>query len=122
MSFCSILGLIYYLTKEDLEQYISIMSTILSVKSRLVFDYPNESYFEMQKKHSSLAEATNEAMQACYSFGEMKELLEKYHFQIVEHLNSEEMTIQYFSEYNMANSAHPMKAQKNVNYCLCEKI
>lgn len=63
----------------------------------------------------------NEEMHACYSYEEMEAILEKYNMQIFEHLDSEQMTSQYFSEYNSANSSYEMKAQSNVNYCLCVK-
>lgn len=60
-------------------------------------------------------------MHTCYSYEEMEAILEKYNMQIFEHLDSEQMTSQYFSEYNSANSSQQMKAQSNVNYCLCVK-
>lgn len=120
-SFCSVLGLIYYLSRDDFEQYISTLSSIIPVNSSIVFDYPNEHYFYSQRKHSNLAKAANEEMHACYSYEEMKAILEKYNMQIFEHLDSEQMTSQYFSEYNSANSSYEMKAQSNVNYCLCVK-
>lgn len=94
------------------EQYISTLSSIIPVNSSIVFDYPNEHYFYSQRKHSNLAKSANE---------EMKAILEKYNMQIFEHLDSEQMTSQYFSEYNSANSSYEMKAQSNVNYCLCVK-
>lgn len=120
-SFCSLLGLIYYLSKEEFEQLLGEMSSILPLNSSIVFDYPNEFYFENQDKHSKLANAANETMKSSYSYREMEVLLEKYHFLIFEHLDSKEMTEQYFSNYNKANPMHQMEAQKNVNYCLCVK-
>lgn len=120
-SFCSMLGLIYYLSKEDFESFLDIISSVLPVDSSIVFDYPNEFYFETQGKHSSLAKAANETMQSCYSCHEMEAVLKKHHFLITEHLNPEEMTSQFFSEYNRENTAYPMQAQNNVNFCLCRK-
>lgn len=103
------------------EQHISTLSSIIPVNSSIVFDYPNEHYFYSQRKHLNLAKAANEEMHACYSYEEMEAILEKYNMQIFEHLDSEQMTSQYFSEYNSANSSQQMKAQSNVNYCLCVK-
>lgn len=120
-SFCSMLGLIYYLSKEEFENFLSKVSSVLPINSSIVFDYPNEFYFDKQSKHSSLAKAANETMKNCYSYHDMEVLLEKHGFLIFEHLNPEEMTEQYFAEYNKANPKHPMEAQKNVNYCLCVK-
>lgn len=121
VSFCSILGLIYYLSKDEFERYISTISTNIPVNSTIVFDYPNEEYFKAQQKHSSLAKASNEAMKACYSYEEIEALLEEYNLVILEHLDPKEMTEEYFSDYNKANANYPMEAQKNVNYCLCAK-
>ena len=121
ISFCSILGLIYYLSKDKFENLLCEISSVLPVNSSIVFDYPNECYFEKQDKHSKLANAANETMKSSFSYREMEEILKKHHFLIFEHLNSEKMTAQYFTSYNKANPEHQMEAQKNVNYCLCMK-
>lgn len=121
ISFCSILGLIYYLSKDEFERFLCEISVALPFNSTLIFDYPNEFYFEQQQKHSVLANGADEAMKAAYSYRDMEALLEKYNFLIFEHLSPEDMTSQYFSDYNKANPAHQMSAQQNVNYCLCVK-
>lgn len=58
---------------------------------------------------------------ASYSYTEMEELLCDCDFLIYEHLTPQEMTHQYFSEYNIYNPNHAMKAADNVNYCLAVK-
>lgn len=121
ISFCSLLGIIYYLSASSFEKMIETIASIIPENSSLVFDYPNEHYFDKQKKHSELAKASKEEMQSCYSYEEMEKILEKHHFLIFEHLNADEMTQQYFEAYNTANPKHHMKAQENVNYCLAVK-
>ena len=112
ISFCSILGLIYYLSKDEFEQFLCEVSSVLPINSSIAFDYPNEFYFEKQEKHSKLANAANETMKSSYSYCEMEALLKKHHFLITEHMNSEGMTMQYFTDYNKANPEHQMEAQK----------
>lgn len=121
LSFCSFLGMVYYLSKIDFERFLQVISGMLSKGSSIIFDYPNEHYFDIQTKHAALAKASNEAMQACYSEEEINGLLEKYQFKIVKDLDAEKMTEEYFAAYNQANPDHTMKAQENVNYCLAVK-
>ncbi|MDO5521993.1 MAG: class I SAM-dependent methyltransferase [bacterium] len=121
VSFCSMLGIIYYLSKETFEEYMDVISRLACKGSSIIFDYPNEQYFKGQKKHLELANAAKETMQACYSYSQMKSLLARYGFEIKDHLDASGMTKRYFSEYNKANPDHVMVAQKNVNYCLAVK-
>lgn len=120
-TFCSVLGLIYYLSRAEFESFIAKLSELIPINSSIVFDYPNENYMEEQKKHKKLANAANETMQTGYSYQEMEKILEKNHLFIFKHLNANEMNAEYFSDYNHANPEYPMEAQKNVNYCLCVK-
>ena len=60
-------------------------------------------------------------MCASYSYMEMEQILAKYGFLIYEHLEPQEITEQYFKEYNLANPKHPIIAFENVNYCLGTK-
>lgn len=119
--FCSILGITYYLTKYNFEKCIKAISNLIPLNSTIVFDYPDENYFSNNNKNSELAEASNEKMQSCYSYCELEKILEKSGFLIFEHLTPEDITRQYFSDYNIANPKHKMSAQKNVNYCLAVK-
>lgn len=123
ISFCTILGVAYYLSKESFESLISIISDIVPKGSSIVFDYPDENSYtenagERAKKQSMLAGAANEKMLASYAYGEMEQLLSAHNFLIYEHLNPQEMTKQYFELYNTLNPTHQMTAFDNVNYCL----
>ncbi len=60
-------------------------------------------------------------MLAAYNYQEMEELLEDCGFLIYEHLEPNEITEQYFKEYNDANSNNQMSAFENVNYCFAVK-
>lgn len=123
ISFCSLLGLSYYLSKKAFTEMISVIGTILPKGSTIVFDYPDQDSYtdkagERTKKQVLLAGSANEKMLASYSYMEMQQLLAGCGFLIYEHLSPEEITKQYFHEYNHANPKHKMTGFDNVNYCL----
>lgn len=123
ISFCSILGLVYYLSEQAFAKFLFSLSSILPIGSSIVFDYPDENSYtskagERAKKQSMLAGAANEKMLASYSYENIEKILSENGFLIYEHLNSQEMTEQYFRTYNEANPLHQITAFDNVNYCL----
>ena len=126
VSFCSILGVSYYLSKQTFTDLISTVSSLLEKGSTIVFDYPDENSYTSKagaraKKQRMLAGAANENMLASYSYHEMEHMLSDCNFLIYEHLTPEEITKQIFRDYNLANRMHPMEAFDNVNYCLAVK-
>lgn len=123
ISFCSVLGVAYYLSVQTFVDLVSVFSTLLPIGSSVVFDYPDENSYtgkagERPKKQAVLAEAANEKMLASYSYEDMENILSAHGFLIYEHLTPMEITQQYFGAYNQANPLHPMTALDNVNYCL----
>lgn len=121
ISFNSLLGISYYLDKKDFEEMIKSISSIIKDGSSIVFDYPSNEENISKDKIRKLAKGANEEMKAKYSFEELEKMLEKYNLYIYEHLNSQEMTNEYFSTYNTFNPNHKMKAPIGVNYCLLIK-
>lgn len=126
ISFCSILGVVYYLSKEHFERLLETLNAILPPNSRIVFDYHDENSYtenagERMKKQSMLAGAAKEAMLAAYSYADMERLLDRHGFGILRHLTPAEMTQEYFGEYNAANPANVITAFENTNYCLALK-
>lgn len=123
LSFCSLLGISYYLSKEDFKKLIQSIADSVSNGSTVVFDYPDEYTYteqsgERAKRQSMMANGAKETMLASYSYEELTGLLSDCGFLIYEHLTPDEITEQYFSNYNTANSDHLMTAFDNVNYCL----
>ncbi|WP_053956315.1 class I SAM-dependent methyltransferase [Inediibacterium massiliense] len=123
ISFCSILGVAYYLSRQTFSELITVLSLILPKGSSIVFDYPDENTYtekagERAKKQALLAGAANEKMLGSYSYKDMEKILSEHGFLIYEHLTPMEMTQQYFETYNQANPTHYMTAFDNVNYCL----
>lgn len=123
LSFVSLLGITYYLSKADYKTLLWGIADSVPKGSTLVFDYPIENIYTKQagerpKKQSMLASGANEEMLASYSYGEINRLLSDCGFLIYEHLTPDEITEQYFSDYNTANPDHIMTALENVNFCL----
>lgn len=126
LSFCSLLGISYYLSKENFKNLISGISNMVGTGSTIVFDYPDQDTYtdkagERAKKQAMLASVAGEAMLASYSYYDVEALLSNCSFLIYEHLEPKEITEQYFAEYNRANPQHIMSAFDNVNYCLAVK-
>ncbi|MFT8352895.1 class I SAM-dependent methyltransferase [Clostridium saccharoperbutylacetonicum] len=126
ISFCSLLGISYYLSKENFAHTVNTISSIVPKASSIIFDYPDEDYYtekagERVKTTIALASAAKEKMLSSYSCLELKKLLADSSFFIYEHLTPDQITEQYFKKYNEANPEHPIKAFDNVNYCLAVK-
>lgn len=126
LTFCSILGVLYYLSKETFENLIFELSLVIPNGSSIVFDYPDEYSYtekagERAKKQALLANAAGEKMLASYSYEELELMLSKHGFLIYEHLTPPEMTHQYFNSYNTSNPHYNMSAFDNINYCLAVK-
>ena len=126
LSFCSLLGISYYLSKSDFGALIQSAADSVSGGSTIVFDYPDEYAYTEQagdraKKQAMMAGGAGETMLASYSYKEMEQLLADCGFLIYEHLTPAEMTERFFAGYNKANPRHPMTAFDNTNYCLAVK-
>lgn len=123
ISFCSLLGVSYYLSKQVFAETINAISGFIPKGSSIVFDYNDENAYtdkagERAKKQAAMAGAANEKMLGSYSYMELEKLLAESNFMIYEHLTPNEITEQYFKKYNKANPNHQMTAFDNVNYCL----
>lgn len=122
ISFCSLLGIVYYLKQEDFSALLRQLAKVLPVGSRIAMDYPARDPSAQFDRQSALARGAGEAMQAAYTRQEMEKLLQGAGFRVVRDLNSNEITRAYFDPYNKRNPDHPIFAAENVNYCLAEKI
>ncbi|MEN1968003.1 class I SAM-dependent methyltransferase [Lentibacillus sp. N15] len=126
ISFCSLLGISYYLSQENFTEMIRTLSRQLPKGSSVVFDYPDEKTYtkkagERAQKQTAIAGEANEKMLSAYSYLEMERLLSDNSFLIYEHLTPDKITNQFFKKYNEANPEHQMTAFPNVNYCLAVK-
>ncbi|PGD09737.1 SAM-dependent methyltransferase [Bacillus wiedmannii] len=116
-TFFSLLGVTYYLTKEELSSLIKNLFEMVPEGSSIVFDYPDENLF-MEKGLSNrvenmvkMAAVGGEPMKSCFSYTEMEALLEKAGLLIYEHLSPEDINTLYFEGRN-----DYLKAFETVHY------
>ena len=121
LSISSMLGLSYYLTKDEFKKMLKQLSKYLLKGSCLVFDYPSIQESKETKINEMLAKGANESMKAKYSFAELKEILNLYHLTIIQHENHQTATEKYISNYNIYYKDDPIKAPEGVCYCVVEK-
>ncbi|RHP28505.1 SAM-dependent methyltransferase [Coprobacillus sp. AF34-1BH] len=121
LSISSMLGLSYYLTKDEFKKMLKQLSKYLLKGSRLVFDYPSIQESKETKINEMLAKEADESMKAKYSFAELKEILNQCHLTIIQHENHQTMTEKYISNYNVYYKDDPIKAPEGVCYCVVEK-
>ena len=115
-SFFSWLGVIYYLSAEAIDITLKELSELCADGSTLVFDYPDEHFFEAQEKRVQntvmMAKAGGEPMRSSFSYGELEKLLHKHGF-----LNYELLTPDDIQRDIIDKAGADMKAFEHVNYC-----
>ena len=121
ISFSSLLGISYYLTKEEFSFMIENISNIICNGSSIVFDYPTYEDSKETKTNEMLASEANELMKSKYTYKEIEKALEENGFLIYEHLDDKEMTNTYFNNFNILNPNNKIIAPKGVCYCLAVK-
>lgn len=126
ISFCSLLGISYYLSKRTFAETLNTISCIVPKGSVVIFDYPDEATYtskagKQTQNQVALAGGANEKMLASYSYSELESLLADSNFLVYENLTPNEITRQYFKKYNQSNPENPIRAFDNVNYCLAVK-
>ena len=121
ISFSSLLGISYYLTKEDFSNMIKNIANIICGGSSIIFDYPTYDESKENIVNEKLAGGAKENMKSKYSYKEIEELLANTGLLIYEHLNNEEMTNEYFDNYNALNPNNKIIAPRGVCYCLAVK-
>ena len=116
-SFFSWLGVTYYLSTEAIDTMLSAISGLCADGSTLVFDYPDENFFDAPEKRVQntimMAKAGGEPMQSAFSYGELEKLLEKHGFLIYELLTPDDIQRDIIDKAG-AN----WNAFEHVNYCL----
>ena len=78
-SFFSWLGVTYYRSAEAIDTMLSALSTLCADGSSLVFDYPDENFFDAPEKRVQntimMAKAGGEPMKTVFSYSELETLL-----------------------------------------------
>ena len=116
-SFFSWLGVTYYLSAESIEKTLAELSSLCAEGSTLVFDYPDENFFDAPEKRVQntimMAKAGGEPMQSAFSYGELEKLLQKHGFLIYESLTPDDIQRDIIGK-----AGADLKAFEHVNYCL----
>ncbi|PEM99179.1 SAM-dependent methyltransferase [Bacillus wiedmannii] len=116
-TFFSLLGVTYYLTKEEFSSLIEYLFEMVPEGSSIVFDYPDENLFTEKGLSNrvgnmvKMATVGGEPMKSCFSYTEMEALLEKAGLLIYEHLSPEDIHTLYFEGRN-----DYLKAFETVHY------
>lgn len=116
-TFFSWLGVTYYLSTEAINTMLASLSELCADGSSLVFDYPDENFFDASEKRVQntimMAKAGDEPMQSAFSYSEIEKLLEKQGFLIYELLTPDDIQRDIIDK-----AGTDMKAFEHVNYCL----
>lgn len=116
-SFFSWLGVTYYLSAEAIGKTLAALSSLCSDGSALVFDYPDENFFNASERRVQntimMAKAGGEEMKSVFSCGELEKLLGKHGFLIYELLKPEDIQRDIIGK-----AGADMTAFEHVNYCL----
>lgn len=120
-TFCSLLGISYYLDKDTFYKTINYLANNISKGSTIVFDYPNDNQTDKEKVNQQLAKGANENMKSTYSYFEIEKLAENNNMIIYEHLNNKDIDNSYFYNYNSLNPNNKIVAPGGVNYCIMVK-
>ena len=110
-SFGTLLGISYYLSKQDFKNLIAAIASIFCEGSSICFDYPVSEAGAESQRNRELAAAAGEMMKAKYSYEEMEALLSNAGFLIYEHMDADEATDAFLKENGMT-------APAGVGYCL----
>ena len=116
-TFFSWLGVTYYLSTEAINTMLAALSELCADWSSLVFDYPDENFFDASEKRVQntimMAKAGGEPMQSAFSYSEIEKLLEKHGFLIYELSAPDDIQRDIIDK-----AGTDMKAFEHVNYCL----
>ena len=101
-TFFSLLGVSYYLTKEEMTSLIDNLFAKVPSGSSIIFDYADEKLFDEKgifnrvENMIKMASASGEPMKSCFSYYEMERMLEKAGLLIYEHLSPSKINELYF--------------------------
>lgn len=116
-TFFSLLGVSYYLSCNELEEFLSSVAALSSEGSSLLFDYADGGVFEAEetrvKNMIGMAAACKEPMKFCSGEFELMTLLEKHGFLIYDMLTPYDIDSRYFR-----GEKNGVSAFGHINYAL----
>ena len=120
-TFCSLLGISYYLEKKVFNDTINKLSSVMPSGSVILFDYPNDMESKNEIINKELAKASNEEMKSKYSYSDIEKIANDSNMLIYENLDNNDVDTNYFYKYNLLNPNNNIKAPSGVSYCLLVK-
>ena len=120
-SFFSLLGISYYLAKNDFESTIAAIAKNSPIGSCIVFDYPNTAQTAADNTNRQLAKAAGEEMKSTYSYEDIELMADRNGLLIYEHISDKDVNEHIFNKYNEANPESKIYAPAGVSYCLMVK-
>lgn len=121
ISFNSLLGISYYLSKEEFYNMIKQIANIICEGSSILFDYQTNEESKETLINENLARAAHEEMKSKYTYQEIEGILSNNNLKIYEYLNDKDMTNEFFNDYNTLNPNKKIIAPKGVAYVLAVK-
>ena len=116
-TFCTMMGLSYYLSKEETGQLLSALSSLLAVGSRIALDIPIAS----QAIQGTLAAGAGEPMKAVFDRAALETMAACSGLRLRHYLTPQDIQARFFDPYNSKTPEHPMYAPGDTALCLLEK-
>lgn len=113
-TFCTALGLCYYLTAAETEALLEQLASLLSGGSRIVLDLPTA----RQAVQGTLAAGAGETMQAVYDRAVLESMAARCGLRLAAWLEPPAIQTRFFDPYNAAHPNHPMHAPRDVAYAV----
>src|SRR5699024_132293 len=116
-TFFSLLGVSYYLTKEENANLINELFAKVPLGSSIVFDYADDKLFEEKGMSNrvqnmvQMASASGEPMKSSFTYDEIEKVLEDAGLLIYEHLSPDVINNQFFN-----NRSDYLKALETIHY------
>ncbi|KKI92827.1 SAM-dependent methyltransferase [Bacillus sp. SA1-12] len=116
-TFFSLLGVTYYLTKNEMKNLLKNLFTKVPSGSSIVFDYGDETLFHEKglsnrvENTIKMAVASGEPMKSCFSYTELENLLEDLGLLIYEHLSPA-----VINDYFFQNRTDYLTAFESIHY------
>ena len=120
-TFCSLLGVSYYLDKKVFKQTISALSENIPASSVIIFDYPSNVETKKEIINQNLAKEVGEEMKSKYSYKDIENIAQSSNMLIYEHLNFQNINNTFFYDYNTLNPSNKILAPEGVEYCILVK-
>ncbi|MFB0635788.1 class I SAM-dependent methyltransferase [Bacillus rugosus] len=116
-TFFSLLGVSYYLTREENASLIRNLFSNVPSGSSIVFDYADETLFTAKGTSNrvehmvKMAAASGEPMKSCFTYQEIENQLESSGLLIYEHLSPDDINDQFFN-----NRTDDLSAFETIHY------